>query len=98
MDDQTKEIIDHPKFRELLAKRSRLRWGLTTLLVSAYVAYGLSGVWMPEAMARPFFGTSMSWIMAVAYIIMLLSVGSAIYYVRVVGKLHDVHRRGASRG
>lgn len=98
MDEQTEQIINSPKFKALLAKRSRLRWGFTTLLVASYVAYGFSGVWFPEAMSRPFLGTAMTWIMAVAYFIMLLSVCSAVYYVRVIGKLHAVRRGGASNG
>ena len=89
MDDDTKAIIESPQFRALLAKRSRLRWGLTAFLVAAYVTYGLAGVWYPDALSRPFLGTSMSWVMVIAYLIMFLSIATALVYVRIVGKLHD---------
>lgn len=98
MDEQTRQIIESPKFNELLAKRSRLRWGLTGLLVSAYVAYGLAGVWFPEALAQSFLGTTMTWIMAIAYFIMLMSVVMSLYYVWAVRKLHASDNRGARNG
>lgn len=69
--------------------RSRLRWGLTALLVIAYMLYGLSGVWYPETMSQKVPGTAMSWIMAVAYSIMFLAIITSLYYVRIVGRMHD---------
>ena len=94
MGDLTEEITGSKKFQDLLAKRSRLRWGLTAFLVTAYVGYGLAGVWFSDALSRPFFGTALSWIMAIAYIIMFLSVVTSLYYVRAIGKLHGVGRHG----
>ncbi|MBT8079932.1 MAG: DUF485 domain-containing protein [Gammaproteobacteria bacterium] len=95
MDELTRQIIDSPEFKRLLKRRSRLRWGFTALLVVSYVLYGLAGVWFPEAMARPFMGSAMSWIMAIAYSIMALAVVTALWYVRIIGKLHNVRRRGS---
>ncbi len=96
MDDVTRKILDSPEFNRLLARRSQLRWGLTTLLAASYVLYGFSGVWFPEAMSRPFLGSSLSWIMAIAYAIMAMAIVSSLWYVYVVGKMHDVRRRGGS--
>ena len=96
MDDVTRKIIDSPEFSRLLARRSRLRWSLTTLLAASYVLYGFAGVWFPEAMSKPFLGSSLSWIMAIAYAIMALAIVSSLWYVYVVGKMHGVRRRGGS--
>ena len=96
MDEQTRQIIESPKFNELLAKRSRLRWGFTGLLVSTYVGYGLCGIWFTDALSRPFLGTAMSWIMAIAYTIMVMSIAMSLFYVRAVGKLHATDRRSDS--
>ncbi len=94
MDENTEQIINDPAFQDLLAKRSRLRWGLTGMLVVAYISYMLVGVWYPQLLARPFFGTAMSWVMAIAYFIMLLSIVTALYYVRAIGKLYAADKRG----
>ncbi len=88
MDKQTAQIINDPAFQKLLAKRSRLRWGLTAMLVLAYVAYGFAGVWYPDELSQSFLGTRLSWVMAIAYFIMLLSVLTSLLYVRIVGKMY----------
>ena len=89
MDELTHKIVNDSDFQKLLENRSRLRWGMTALLVSAYALYGLSGVWFPEAMSERIPGTSMTWIMAIAYSIMFLAIVLSLFYVRIVGKMHD---------
>ena len=55
------ETLRDPKFRHLLKRRSRLRWGLSISLVGGYLAFILAGLFVPETYARPFFGTSIPW-------------------------------------
>jgi len=89
MTDDTR-ILQDPRFRQLLASRSRWRWGLSGALINVYLAYCLAGVYFPDAYARPFPGSSISWGIAGGYLLILLSVILSLLYIRVVGKLLEV--------
>ena len=80
-------LLNDPGFRRLLVRRSRWRWGLSGGLIGAYLAYGLAGVYFADAFGRPFFGSSMPWGIALGYLIIALSVGLSMLYIRVVGRL-----------
>ncbi len=86
-DLDTEAILNDPAFQKLRLKRSRLRWGLTTLLVSIYLTYAFAGLYFPDAMGAPSFGTSMPWVMSLGYLITLLSIVLSLFYVRIVGRL-----------
>lgn len=80
-------ILNDPSFQTLLSKRSRLRWSLSIFLSATYLGYGLLGVYFPDVMARPFFGTAMPWVMFMGYLIILLSIVLSIAYIRLVNNL-----------
>lgn len=81
------DILRDPEFQKMLAQRSRWRWGLSGSLIGVYLAYCLVGVYFADAFARPVPGSSIPWGIALGYLIIALSVGLAMLYIRVVGRL-----------
>lgn len=84
---EAEQRLEDPAFRELLARRSRLRWGLTGTLLGAYLAYGLAGLYAADALAAPFMGSAVTWGIVLGYAIILLAIGLSIYYVGAVNRL-----------
>lgn len=91
--EEDSNILHEPGLRNLVAHRSRLRWGLSGGLIGIYFAYCLGGVYFNEAFARPVFGTSISLSIALGYLIILLAIVLSIVYIRIVGHLLDLSRR-----
>lgn len=87
-DYDVEAVLSDPAFQALLSTRSRLRWGLTTVLIVIYLGYGFAGLYFPDVMALPSFGTSMPWVMSLGYLITVLSIALSIAYVRIVGGLN----------
>ena len=81
------DLLRDPEFRKMLALRSRWRWGLSGSLIGIYLAYCLAGIYFADAFARPFPGSSIPWGIALGYLIIALSVGLSMLYIRVVGRL-----------
>lgn len=81
------ELLNDPVFRRLLQRRSRLRWGLTALLVAAYLGYGLAGLYAPQALARPVPGSAIAWSLLLGYGIILLAIACSIFYVWQVNRI-----------
>ncbi len=81
------EILRDPEFQKMLAQRSRWRWGLSGGLIGVYLTYCLAGVYFADALARPFPGSSIPWVIALGYLIIALSIGLSMLYIRVVGRL-----------
>jgi len=92
-------LLNDPGVKRMLALRSRWRWGLSGGLIGAYLAYGLAGIYFADAFGHPFFGSSMPWGLVLGYIIIALSVGLSMLYIRVVGRLlaTPASDRGTSR-
>ncbi len=67
--------------------RSRWRWSLSTILIGAYLGYGVGGVYFPDAYARPFMGTSLPSGLAFGYSIIFVSIILSAVYVRVANRL-----------
>jgi len=86
-DRDAEAILNDPAFQALRSKRSRLRWGLTTLIVVIYLVYAFAGLYFPDVMGAPSFGTAMPWVMSLGYLITLLSIVLSLFYVRIVGRL-----------
>ena len=84
------EILRDPEFQKMLARRSRWRWGLSGSLIGLYLAYCLAGIYFADAFARPVFGSSITWVIALGYLIVALAVFLSILYIRVVGRLLEV--------
>jgi len=83
------DVLHDPVFQRLLARRSRWRWGLSTLLIGAYLGWGVGGIYFPHAYARPLPGSMMPWGMAAGILIILLSILLSIAYVRIVSRIED---------
>ncbi len=81
------EIFRDPEFQQLLKRRSQWRWGLSGGLIGIYLAYCLVGIYFPDAFAHPVPGSSIPWGIALAYLIIALSVFLSILYIRIVGRL-----------
>lgn len=87
-----------PEFRKLLARRSRLRWGLSGLLFGAYLLYAMAGLYATDALATPFFDTGVTWGIVSGYGIILLAIGCSLYYVRAVNRLIAPLQRSLADG
>lgn len=83
-------VYRDPAFRHLLRRRSRLRWGLTLPLVTAYFSYGLAGIYFPDAMASRVSGTPLSFAVIIGYAILFASIGLSLLYVYWVGRMRYV--------
>ena len=81
------DILRDPEFRKMLVHRSRWRWGLSGGLIGVYLAYCLVGVYFADAFGRPFLGSSIPWGITLGYLIIALSVGLSMLYIRVVGRM-----------
>ena len=81
------EIFRDPEFQQLLKRRSQWRWGLSGGLIGIYLAYCLAGIYFPDAFAHPVPGSSIPWGIALAYLIIAVSVFLSILYIRIVGRL-----------
>ena len=75
------------QFGRLLARRSAWRWGLTGVLVSAYFCYAIGSLYAPEHYASSFPGTSVPSGILVGFFLIVLSVATSLWYVRVIHRL-----------
>ncbi len=93
------EILHDPEFQKMLAHRRRWRWGLSGGLIGIYFAYCLAGIYFTEAFARPALGSSISWSIALGYLIIFLAIFLSVLYVRIVGQLLEKSsgQRGSGR-
>ena len=93
------EIIRDPEFQKLLKIRSRWRWGLSGGLVGGYLVYIVAGIYIPDAYAMPFAGSSLPWGIVLGYLIIALSIALSLIYVRVINKLKSFgdDEEGANR-
>lgn len=82
-----RELLDDPDFRQLLKRRSRLRWGLAGLLTAVYLAYGMAGLYAPQVLAGPLPGTAVSLSLAIGYAIIALGIACSIFYVWQVNRI-----------
>jgi len=89
-----KTLLDDPNFQNMLAARSRWRWGLSGTLIGAYLLYAVGGIYMAETYSTPVMGTSIPLGIGIGYLIMVISIVMSIVYVRVVNRLEvfEVHR------
>lgn len=81
------KMLQDPEFQRLLARRSRLRWGFSGVLVGAYLAWGILGVYLADAYAAPFFGNTLPTGLALGFMIIALSMVLAAVYVRLVNRI-----------
>jgi uncharacterized membrane protein (DUF485 family) len=86
MSDKADILVD-PEFQRILTLRSRWRWGLSGLLIGAYLIWAVGGIYYSAAYAAPFMGIALPWGMAVGLVIIALSIVLSIAYVRIVNRL-----------
>lgn len=94
MNDES--LLNDPEFQKFLSQRSRWRWGLSGLLIGAYLLYAVGGLYFTDAYAVSFMGSSIPWGIVVGYLIIAVSVILCIVYVRVVNRLESFE--GLARG
>ncbi len=82
-------ILNDPKFQKLLTRRSRLRWGLTGLLVVAYLAYGMAGIYASDLLGASFMGSSISWWIIIGASLIALAIVLSLVYIRLITKLYS---------
>ena len=87
--DDPDDRLESREFQNLMQRRSRWRWGLSALLVVAYLVYGVAGVYLSDVYARPFLGWALPWGLALGYLIIFASIALSILYVRVANRLES---------
>jgi len=85
------DVMRDPLFQALLSRRSSIRWTLASFLSLIYFAYGMAGHYFPDSMSKPFFGSSMPWVMAVGFLIIFVSILLSILYIRIINRIEDEH-------
>jgi len=78
-----REIAEHPKYKELIRKRTRFGWLLTAIMLFAYYGYVSLIAFNKPALAQPIGSGVMSWGIPIGFgIIVLAIVLTGIYVVR----------------
>ena len=90
--------IDEPRIQALLARRSRLRWRFSAILIVAYLVWGVAGVYAPGFYAAPFLGIAMPTGIAMGFAIIILSMVLAVVYVRIVNEIESSTNDTAGSG
>ena len=85
--DNEAEILRDPEFQKMLSQRRRWRWGLSGGLIGIYFAYCLAGIYFTEAFARPALGSSITWSIALGYLIIFMAIVLSMLYIRIVSRL-----------
>ncbi len=86
-------LLEDPEFQKFLRQKSRWRWGLSGILILTYIVYAIAGIYFGEAYAKPVFGTSIPFGMAVGDLIIAFSIVLSLVYVRIVNRLEDENAR-----
>ena len=79
--------FDDPAFQRSLRQRAKLRWTFSVSLISAYLLWGVFGVYFKSFYSSPLPGTSMPLGVAMAFAITLASIVLAVVYVRLVNRM-----------
>ena len=87
MTDGNDRRFDDPAFQRTLRRRARLRWGFSGFLISAYLLWGVFGVYFKSFYSSPLPGTSMPMGVAMAFAVTLASIVLAVIYVRLVNRM-----------
>ena len=80
-------VHNDPQFQKLLRRRSRWRWGLSGLLITAYLTYSMAGIYASDLLGTKFMNSSISWGIVIGYAIIALSIVLSLVYVRVIRRL-----------
>lgn len=91
--DKGAEKLEDPRFRASLSRRSRLRWSYSGFLIGIYLTWGVVGVYQPTFYASPFLGIALPTGLAMAFMIIGLSMLLAAIYVRQVNRIEDEENR-----
>jgi len=84
-------VLNDPQFQKLLRRRSRWRWGLSGLLITAYLTYSMAGIYASDLLGTKFMNSSISWGIVIGYAIIALSIVLSLVYVRVIRRLCSSH-------
>ena len=81
------DLVTDSRFRSLLSRRARWRWGMSGTLIGAYLVWGVAGLYFPNAYATPVPGSAVPWGMAVGILIIVASIIGSIVYVKIVNRI-----------
>jgi uncharacterized membrane protein (DUF485 family) len=81
-------LLSDPEFRQLLARRSRLRWSLSGVLIAAYVIWALAGLYAQDALGATFMESSLTWGMVFGYLIIAVSIVCSIVYIQMINRIY----------
>ena len=70
---QVEQILQNPKFKEMVARKSRLSWTLTAIMLFVYVGFMLLVGYNKEFLASSFSGGITTWGMPLGLGIIVLS-------------------------
>jgi uncharacterized membrane protein (DUF485 family) len=87
------DVFRDPEFQKRLKRRSRWRWGLSGLLIGAYLVWSVGGVYFPAAYAAPVPGSALPWGIVVGMLIITCSIVLSVVYVRIVNRLEEAELR-----
>lgn len=92
--DQIQDILDHPRFRQLVHKKRILSWSLTTVMWTIYFGYVLLVAFDPGLLRQPLFGgvTTLGIPLGVGVILSAFAL-CGIYVWRANGELDDLNRQ-----
>jgi uncharacterized membrane protein (DUF485 family) len=82
-DKSLAEIAEHPKYKELIEKRTRFGWLLAAIMLIVYYGYVLIIAFDKALLARPIGSGVMSWGIPIGFgVIVLAVVLTGVYVVR----------------
>jgi uncharacterized membrane protein (DUF485 family) len=87
------EIADSPKYKELIAKRTRFGWLLSAIMLAAYYGYVLVIAFDKALLARPIGDGVISWGIPIGFGIIVLAIAlTGIYVIRANGEFDRLTR------
>lgn len=81
-------LLNDPAFRQLLERRSRLRWSLSGVLISAYVIWALAGVYAQDSLGTKFMESSLTWGVVLGYVIIAMSIVCSVVYIQIINRMY----------
>ncbi len=87
-------ILAHPRFHDLVERRSRFAWLLTAIMVGTYFGFILAVAFVPAWLALPLAGGPMTVGMGFGLVVALVAVALTGLYVRRANlEFDDLTRR-----
>lgn len=89
MTDQIAAVQAHPKYQELVRRRTRFGWAMTSIMLVAYFGYVLLIAFNKELLARPIGAGVTSIGIPLGFGIIILGIALTAIYVRRANSEYD---------